>query len=129
MTDVFEMDFNEVEMRVLANMRKDAENMDETGSFRRPSDLSGFDTSKVRTLLSLQDAEGILKGEGVVKCPDIHKNRAAEMFDVAPESVTDEQRAFAKSYNYQEMYNHGGTFIEKMVDIALSNARARLNAS
>jgi len=94
---VFEQDFSEVELRVLAYMRQDAENMDDTDTFRRPQDLSGFDTQKVRCLLSLRDAEAILKGEGVVKSVDIHKNKAAEMFSVPVDEVTPEQRAFARS--------------------------------
>lgn len=129
MSNVFDMDFSEVEMRVLANMRQDAENMDDTDSYRRPEDLSGFDTAKVRCLLSLQDAKGILKGEGVVKCPDIHKVKASELFDIPQEDVTPEQRAFAKSYNYMDMYSAGSGFIDKLVDVALTNARNRLNAS
>lgn len=127
--DIKDLDFSEVEMRVLAHMRKDAEKMDDTDSYRRPDDLNGFDTAKVRCLLSLKDAEAILKGEGVVKSLDIHKRRAAELFGISEDEVTDDQRRFAKSYNYIDMYSHSGKFIDMLVDAALSNARARLNES
>ena len=128
-TDIFEMDFSEVEIRVLAHMRQDAEKMDATDRYRRPKDLSGFDTAKVRCLLSLKDAEAILKGKGVVKCPDIHKNRAAEMFGIEVDKVTDEQRRFAKSHNFVELYSQPSGFIDGLVDVALENARKRLNES
>ena len=110
--DVKDMDFSEVELRVLAHMREDAEKMDDTDSFRRPDDLEGYDTAKVRTLLSLKNAQRILKTGGVVNLPDIHKSKAAELFEISEEAVNKAQRQFAKNYTYMELYGCRETFAE-----------------
>lgn len=49
-------------------------------------------------------AARLIKDEGCPDPVDIHKNRAAELFDVHPDDVTPEQRRFAKSSNYLELY-------------------------
>lgn len=38
---------------------------------------------------------------------DLHKQRAAELFDVAEDDVTDKQRRYAKFENYMRMYGAG----------------------
>jgi uncharacterized protein YecA (UPF0149 family) len=109
--DILEMDFTEVELRVLAHMREDAEKMDDTDEFRRPNDLEGYDTAKVRKLLTLKDAEAILNGKG---CQNVqtHESYAAEMFGIDEADVTPEQRTFVKNYRYMEMYGGRETFAE-----------------
>ena len=88
------MDMAEIELRTLAKLRKDAEN---TESFNRDSDPSSVDIAKLRTLLSLKDAETILAG-GVVKSVDFYKERAAELFACKLEEVTDKMRRTAEYY-------------------------------
>ena len=127
--DIMDMDFSEVEMRVLAHMREDAEKMDDTDSYRRPDDLAVYDTMKVRTLLSLSDAESILKGEGVVDLPDFHKSNAAEIFECEHGEVTKEMRDFAKSYTLMEYYGATVEMVQERVDVAVAAARRKLNES
>lgn len=123
MTDVMETDFNEIELRVLASMRQDAENMDETGEFKRPTDIQGIDTVKLKTLMSLNEAEAILKGEGVVKSVDFHKIKAMELYACSEEAVTDEMRTFAKCYNFCELYSHPFPSTQARIDRDLEERR------
>ena len=111
--DIMEMDFTEIELRVLAHMREDAEKMDDTDEFRRPEDLMGYDTAKVRTLLSLKDAQKILKEKGcqIVRDP---KKIAAKLFDIDESEVTEAQRQFAKTFYFGELYGNPQSFAESM---------------
>ena len=126
--DVFELNFDEVELRVLAHMRQDAEKMDRTDEFKRPTDLDGFDTAKVRTLLSLKDAQSILEGKGP-QTVDVHKKNAADLYGISEDEVTPEQREFAKTYGWATMYNADSETLQELVDRDLAKAQKALNES
>jgi len=127
---VYETDLTEIELRVLAHMREDAEKMDPTDSFRRPTDLQGYDTGKVRTLLTLKEAQSILKTEeGCLDPTAIRKSKAAELFGCEVAEVTKEQIKFAKMYQFAEMYGGDPDHIKKMVAAAILRADNALQES
>ena len=116
------VDAEEIELRVLAQLRMDAEH---TTSFDREDDPDGVDTVKLRSLLSLKDAEKVLAG-GVVKSVDFHKSKAAELFACKEEVVTEEMRRFAKCYHFAELYGNPHASVQARIDADLEKLRQKI---
>lgn len=96
---VLDMDFEELEARVLADVQSPQ---------RREGD-SG-DTAKLLALTGLGSFSNALRGRSVGPV-DIHKLRAAKDNGIEPEDVTPHQRQVAKNKNWLAMYSCGpGTF-------------------
>ncbi len=65
--------------------------------------------------------EAFLHGE------DIHRRTAAEVFGVAPEAVTPEQRRAAKAINFGIIYGMSATRLARELGLAVKEARALLD--
>ncbi len=117
-THMFQIDAGELETRTLAKLQQDAENMSEGQRFKRASDLDGLDTQKLKQLLDVKVQKNLLD-KGCPDLPDIHKTRAAELFDVSEEEVTKAQRDFAKCYYYAENYGNPQKFAEFLAERGL----------
>jgi DNA polymerase-1 len=62
--------------------------------------------------------------EAFLQGGDIHRQTAALIFTVAPESVTPEMRARAKTINFATIYGQGPFALSRQLNISMEDARA-----
>jgi DNA polymerase I len=62
--------------------------------------------------------------EAFLQGGDIHRQTAALIFNVAPESVTPEMRARAKTINFATIYGQGPFALSRQLNISMEDARA-----
>ena len=80
---------------------------------------------ELRIMAHLSGDRGLL--EAFAKGEDIHKRTAAEVFDIAPGSVSQEQRRAAKAINFGLIYGMSPFGLAKQLGIDRSEARNYVN--
>lgn len=58
---------------------------------------------------------------------DVHRRTASQLFDVAPEEVTPEQRDVGKTVNFATIYGQGATALAQQLDIPRAEAKAYID--
>ncbi len=58
---------------------------------------------------------------------DVHRQTASQLFDVAPEEVTAEQRNVGKTVNFATIYGQGATALAQQLGIARAEAKAYID--
>ncbi len=77
---------------------------------------------ELRVLAHFCEDPGLM--DAFVRGIDIHRRTAAEVFGVAEDAVTPEQRAVAKEVNFGVLYGQTGFGLARTLGISLSEARA-----
>lgn len=58
---------------------------------------------------------------------DIHRRTASQLFDIAPEEVTPEQRNIGKTVNFATIYGQGATALAQQLEIPRREAKAYID--
>lgn len=80
---------------------------------------------ELRIMAHLSGDKGLL--EAFAQGADIHRATAAEVFEVAPDAVTDEQRRRAKAINFGLIYGMSAFGLAKQLDIPRADAQSYIN--
>jgi DNA polymerase-1 len=59
---------------------------------------------------------------------DVHRRTASQIFEVAPEDVTSEQRNIGKTINFATIYGQGATSLAQMIGLDVKDARRYIAA-
>jgi DNA polymerase I-like protein with 3'-5' exonuclease and polymerase domains len=87
--------------------------------------ISDYSQIELRILASFSKDRGFL--EAFRSGADLHRTTAASIFNVSLESVTKDQRDFAKRLNFGVVYGIGAQRLSNMTGLELSDAEALLN--
>ena len=82
------------------------------------------DYSQIELRLNAHLSEDPAFIEAFLQGGDIHRQTAALIFNVAPESVTPEMRARAKTINFATIYGQGPFALSRQLNISMEDARA-----
>ena len=77
---------------------------------------------ELRYLAHVTEDEGLVEAfqQGV----DVHRRTAGQLFDVAPDAVTPEQRAIGKTVNFATIYGQGATALGQILGVPRKQAQA-----
>ena len=93
--------------------------------FRAPAGrkfiISDYSQIELRILADFTNDSGFV--DAFNSGADLHRATAAQIFNVAPEAVTSDQRSFAKRINFGVVYGIGAQRVSNLTGISLSEAQ------
>lgn len=87
--------------------------------------IADFSQIELRILADFTDDKGFV--DAFNAGADLHKATAAQIFNVAPDAVTSDQRSFAKRINFGVVYGIGAQRISNLTGISVDEARELLS--
>jgi DNA polymerase I len=98
-------------------------------AFRAPEGrkliISDYSQIELRILADYTDDPGFVNAFNAGA--DLHRSTAAQIFNVAPEAVTGDQRSFAKRINFGVVYGIGAQRVSNLTGISVEEARQLLS--